>query len=115
MKNIFVLLNKFDIPGYDIDNFNELRLISVIKTANEHAIKFELNGQKYILFTADYLWCNRYSAESIKMEDKLEFIKPKGVDDDQLINADGEADYHVKFTLPIDFGDGSYSLARIVA
>lgn len=114
MKNIFSLLYLFDIPGYDIDAVNKFSLLSVVKTANEYALKIVLNDQQYILFTSDYLQCNRYSSEQIGMAGKLEFIRPKGVKEKDLVNADGEADYYVKTDMTIDFGGGAYYLARIV-
>lgn len=115
MQKIFALLYKFDIPDYDIDGVNEFSLQSVINMgSSQYALKIRLNGENYILFTADSLSSNRYLAEQIDMADKLKFIKPKGVKNEYLINAYGEDDYYVRSDLSIDFGSGSYSLAQVI-
>lgn len=115
MENIFSLLYQFDIPGYDIDGMNEFSLHNVTSLGNgEYAIDFYLNGTRFILFSSDCIVCNRYYAEQTNMKDWLKFVKPKGVKDEYLVNGDGEENYYVRSDLPLDFGGGSYLLARVV-
>lgn len=114
MENIFLLLYLFDIPGYDIDGINEFSLRNVTSLGNcEYAIDFCFNNARFILFSSDCIVCNRYYAERIDMKDKLKFIKPKGVKDEYLVNGDGEESYYVRSDLPLDFGGGSYLLAKL--
>lgn len=114
MKNIFLLLNKFDVPDYDIDDLNEFSLTGVVRLMpDSYALRIVLNGQKYILFTADTLTNNRCSAEYVGMGGELKFIKPKGIKPEYLINGDGEADYQIESDIKIDFGCGRYSLAQV--